>query len=325
MKRFIVFSILIFILGCTSKNTPISPEPQHGQFEIYLLKDSTLTGYQASQVNIDLLELEGSPWLTDRGLSQYDFSSHCLYLNDSKAKYFSGYNPDTFTIPLFPAARAFVVVAKGERCYVGSFHSAVLSSVPWGPYMNELSIWYYPSDVIHIVRSWRDTNDARRDVRVEDALRSVGVYHGGIQVDLLSVNVVKNADTSTVEYTFTVTNRDSEILYVLDPDKMGSTAFHYFTNGIVFRGTTVPIQSTSKTTSPPADPWDPGLYAQIPVSGSIQRTVRLTGYPKIPSGTYQCSFTFADPAQIEKEHRLISNGRIWLGDIASNQIQITVL
>ncbi len=323
MRHFIVFTVILFILGCATKSNPLTAEVPHGQFEIYLLKDSLLTGYQASQLDINQLVLRDSPWLTDKGLALYDFSSHSLYLKDGKSEYFDGYNPDSL-LSLLPHARAFVVVANGERCYVGSFHSAILSSIPWGPYVDELSVWFYPSDVFSITRSWRDTNDVRCDVRVEEALKSVGIYHGGILLQLQSVSVVENSDTATVDYTYTVTNSDSEVLYVLDPDKMGTTSFHYFTNGVVFRGDNQLIQSMYKVTSSPSVEWDPELYVRVPVGASIQRTVRLKGYPTIPGGTYRCSFEFANPREIEKEHRLISDGRIWLGRVGSNQIEVVV-
>jgi len=53
-------------------------------------------------------------------------------------------------------------------------------------------------------------------------------------VELLEILILENSDISTIQYTFRLTNTDSEDLYVFDPDKTGSSVFHYYTNGIDF-------------------------------------------------------------------------------------------
>jgi hypothetical protein len=105
---------------------------------------------------------------------------------------------------------------------------------------------------------------------------------------------------------------------------MGTDLFHYFTNGVVFRGNGVLVQSTYKKTSSPSVKWDAAWFTELPANASTQRTVRLKGYPKVTPGTYSCSFTFASPVEIEKESRFVSGGRIWLGDVISNKIEIVV-
>jgi hypothetical protein len=323
MKHLRLCAVALVVLGCSRGGLPITSYGERGAFGIYFLKDSSLTGYQASQVDVNQLELRDTPWLTDDGIDFYDFSSHCIYLKEDKSKYFEGYDLSSGIRPLFKS-NAFVVVANAERCYVGSLHSAVLSTVPWGPSMDELSVWYYPPDVLHIARSWIYSSDVRNDVRIRDVLNSLGLYHGGISVQLQAVHIVENADTSTVDYVCSVTNNDRDNLFVLDPDKMGAESFHHFTNGIVFRGNNGYVQSQHKRTSSPSVDWDPALYVKVSPNASIERTVRLQGYPKIPPGSYNCSFDFANPVQIGKENRTLSDGRIWLGDVESNRIEVVV-
>jgi hypothetical protein len=149
------------------------------------------------------------------------------------------------------------------------------------------------------------------------------LYHGGISIDLKSVNIIENADTSTVEYVFKVTNIDQDNLYVIDPDKMGVGLFHYFTNGVVFRGNGVLFESTYKNVSAPSTSWDATWFIEIPINSSIERTVRLRGYPKIVPDSYRCYFTFDGP-KVEKEYRYLSGGRIWLGDVVSSTIEVEI-
>jgi hypothetical protein len=64
-------------------------------------------------------------------------------------------------------------------------------------------------------------------------------------------------------------------LYVIDPDKTGTALFHYFTNGIVFRGDAVLYQSTDKEVVTPAVDWDLSWFSEVPINSSIRRTVTL--------------------------------------------------
>jgi hypothetical protein len=221
------------------------------------------------------------------------------------------------------ANKPFVVVANKERCYIGSFHSAILSIASRGPYMDEFDVGYYPRDVMHISKGWIDTNDIRNDGRIKNVLISLDLYHGGISVDLKSVNIIENADTSTVEYVFRITNIDQGNLYVIDPDKMGVELFHYFTNGIVFQGDGVLFQSTYKKVFTPSTSWDATWFTEIPINSFIERTVRLRGYPKLLPGKYRCYFTFSDP-KVEKENRYLAGERIWLGSLVSSTIETEI-
>jgi hypothetical protein len=323
MKNFVVCAIVFLVFGCTKESNPVYSNGQQGSFGIYFLKDSTLTAYKASQVGINQLELRDNPWLSDDGIEFYDFSSHCIYLKQDKSKYFESYT-EFYRFAPMSRSRPFVVVANAERCYVGSLHSMLLSSLPTGPYMDEMDVGYYPADVLHISKAFTTETDIRSDSRVKAALNALGLYRGGIYVHLQSVNVVENSDTSTVEYVFTVVNLDRDNLFIPDPDKMGTDLFHYFTNGIVFQGDGVLFQSTYKETSSPSVKWDVAWFTELPASASTQRTVRLKGYPKVTPGIYSCSFAFASPVEIEKEGRSVFEGRIWLGEVVSDKIKIVV-
>lgn len=62
-----------------------------------------------------------------------------------------------------------------------------------------------------------------------EVLIQAGLLREGIAVDL--VNIQKSG-TSSVLYTYKVTNLDKETLLITDQDKMGPARFHYITNGV---------------------------------------------------------------------------------------------
>ena len=49
-------------------------------------------------------------------------------------------------------------------------------------------------------------------------------------------------------------------------------------------------------------------------SGDSTKTVIETGYPFIPSGSYDCYFRFPGPGP-GKEERILNDGRIWIGEL----------
>ncbi|MFB0515019.1 MAG: hypothetical protein ACETWG_00250, partial [Candidatus Neomarinimicrobiota bacterium] len=151
--------------------------------------------------------------------------------------------------------------------------------------------------------------------------------HGGLDLSLDAVGVVENADISTVQYTFTIKNDDCDDLLILDPDRMGSAQFHYFTNGIVFWSEdTHYLESTHKEVITP-DPfysWQPEWFTKIKAGESLRRTVQLRGYSRIPAGSYDCYLRFSNPTRIEKEDRDSFGTRYWLGEITSEDIIVVV-
>jgi hypothetical protein len=190
--------------------------------------------------------------------------------------------------------------------------------------MDELDVGYYPEDVMHVSRFRGSEADIREDTRVKDALTSLGLYHAGISVELEQVRRLEDGDTSTVECTFRATNIDKDNLCVIDPNKMGAGLFHHFTNGVVSRGNNRLYQSEYKKSAAPATRWDPKWFVDIPSGSFIERTVILKGYPRITPGKYRCNFAFSSP-KVSREDRNLSGGRIWLGEVDSDWIDVELL
>jgi hypothetical protein len=321
MKYIMLGAMFLFSFGCAKEDEPLTVSEQHGQVGIYFLEDSTLTGSQAAKMDINQLDLKKKPWVSNDDIQFYDYSSHCIYLKGDKSQFFENDTGNFFMFSPVVIDKPFVVVANGEKCYVGSFHSLLLSTAPSGPYMDEMDVGYFPKDVMHISRSWSSIPDMRNNSNLRDALITLGLYHGGISITLRSAAIIENSDTSTVEYAFILINNDQDNLYVIDPDKMGIDLFHYFTNGIVLQAAGALFQSEYKKTQSPSVSYDASWFTLVPINSSIERTVKLRGYQKIISGSYNCSFTFANP-NVEKANRYLTGGRIWLGSVASSTITI---
>ena len=325
MKRSLILAgILVWSWSCSRDRNPISTTTD-SDFAVYFLKDSSLSTSQVINLGLSKLELEAAPWFDAGDVEFYDFSTRCIYLKSNKRTLFANFGLGHFEPRL--TDKPFVVAAGGNRCYLGCLHSGALSTTPAGPYMDELDVWHFPDDVLHVSRHRASTEDARSDPRVREALIRRGLFHAGLRVELNSVSVVRNADTTTVQYRFTLTNEDRDPPYVIDPDRTGTELLHYYTNGVVLSNESQPqIWSEYKSvTSPvPHDSWAPCWFTRMKGSQSIQRTVTLRGYPRIPRGRYVCRLEYSGPKTIVRTERNMLDGRYWLGEIASKTMEVVL-
>ena len=112
-----------------------------------------------------------------------------------------------------------------------------------------------------------------------------------------------------------------------DPDKMGSGIFHYYNYGLFLRHSDGTFFSADdKTIEYPMthDTWDIEWFTKLGSHKSIKRTVILDGYPDIHNGTYSCDFTYSGPINIEKSERILSDGRLWIGEIYSSTVEFNI-
>ncbi len=328
MKYIIFFISLITILGCLKNSDPNSPNNEDASFDIYFLEDKSITEYDAEKIDINNLILDNEPWLKQSDIEFYDFSTHCIYLKKDKSCFFENFEGKFYQFNPVLISRPFIIVSGNEKCYVGALHSGLLSLAPVGPYMDELDVGSYPSDVMHISRSWSNNEDIRSDPRVEDILIKQNLFHAGLEIELTSFELISNSDTSTVEYQIKLINNDEENLYVIDPDKMGSELFHYYTNGPHLWDYDKSLYLYSKykdVDSPdPFDSWKFEWFTLLERNQSITRTIRLKGYPFIPNGNYVGYMNYSTPKRIDKDNRIVAGDRIWIGSIRSNEIDINL-
>ena len=330
MKIYIILSIfsLLFFIGCTENNTV----ENDSYFAIYFLQDDTLKMEDVYNADLDDLQLLSEPWLNDKDIRFYDWSSHCIYLKKDKTCFIPGWQKgEKFNV--FPeewADKPFVVTANGKKCYLGYFSRVELSINMWiAPMIADIGFNnIYPQDVLFIYWGWLYHDYPQNNPDVENALISAGFYHRGLSVtfdttDANTLRMVENADTSTISYKFKITNNDKDELYIIDSDKTGTDLFHWFTNGITFQNiATKKIYEPRwrKYVRPPSlDYWSPDWFIKLESGQSIQRTVILKGYPHFPTGEYLFQFNYnGQTLGMEKEVREIENGRYWLGPTRSN-------
>lgn len=325
MKSIVIIMIFILMFSCSKSQIPTEPYSD-GSFAIYFLKDPSITMNHLISMDLSELQLESTPWLSDKDISFYDWSSHCIYLKNDKRHFFPDWENNKFNeFPPEWADKPFVVTANREKYYIGYF-SNVLSHYWIAPEISDGLNNGYPPDVLFIDWTWLYQDYQQNHPDVKQALMETGLYHSGISVTFDTTDAIvniENADTSTITYKFTITNNDKDDLYIMDPDKSGSDLFHWFTNGPVFKNleTGKIYESGWKTTGylPATDYWSPDWFIKLKSGQSTIRAVILKGYPYFPTGEYIFEFRYNGQSRgMEKEVRERTDGRYWLGPTRSN-------
>jgi hypothetical protein len=315
-----VFLLLLALTGCVKSVPTNNTGIADNEFAIYMVANVDWQNFHTF-VNIELseLELEDEPWLSLKDIDYYDSSTHYIYFKSSTFS-FGVDVKKSFVKP-------FVVVASGERCYLGYFLGAS-SFLPPTPHI------YYPAlvpdDIIAIRKNGLDgAEDVRNDPRIREVFMKAGKLNPGLSITLNEAQVIKRAEVVTMSYSFNITNESDSPLYVPDPDKMGSDLFHYFSNGLFLTRVENPGESVWASQKPtislePYDKWDINWFTSVSGHKSINRTVVLTGYLEISKGEYLCRFTYSGPEHISKDDRVLKNGTIWIGEVSSSTIEISI-
>lgn len=150
--------------GC--KESPTQSDSTPG-FALYMLDDSTITATEAWRLSLDSLSLSDSPLLTENDLTAYYWSSHSFSARpniDTLFGHMRWLGGRSFGVP-------FVVVARGNRVYVGGFWWAYSSSMPMGSYIDT----YAPPPYAIQHHQSASMPDMRNDQRVYDALKAAGI------------------------------------------------------------------------------------------------------------------------------------------------------
>jgi hypothetical protein len=324
MKHLFPFlALLVVFSACSRDRNPFGLDSKAG-FALHFLADSTLGPGQVLERDIRSLPITAEPWISSEDVDMVDFSSHLVYLKGPVRDWFA----------LFPEAslptvqKPFVAVADGQPCYVGFLWGAALSSIPSAP---TILAFPFPGpdscDVIAIEKNRLPAsgqeNDERNDPRIRDALIRTGIFHAGLSVTLHTAVLVRNGDPSLVEYEYTVRNNDRDALYVLDPDSEEPEVFSHYVSGPFFigqSGTYIwPEHGASALPEPGVLPRTEA-FTRIESGGSIRRSVRLSTYPRFPRDRYRCCFTFSGPVWIPRDRRNLADGRIWLGQIETDEL-----
>lgn len=301
--KYLLFLVFIFLLSsCCKEDFDSSVKGDGTQINIYLIKDGQI---ERSQTEIDLesLELEKLPWIKHSEIDFYDWSAHIFYLNVKKerAKHTGKY---------------FLVKGENKSLFLGYFMSPFSSSSSYFPSITAWDGIFYSNDIVEIGgflgfhKKTMDTN-----IKFKESLLDAGLLKEGIKVELITL---KRENSSTLKYTFKVTNLDTENIYVLDPDKMGTSRFHYYTNGVSFRKDNV-YYSAHDFEFTSSDKISSNWYYRLLPGKSVTRTVKLSGYTALPIGTVDASFSFPGASHLEEGEWKKRDGRIWVGNFRTKK------
>lgn len=295
MKTFLYLFFILFFTSCLG-DIEYYRNYSQSDINIYLVKEGQLTIHD-SDVDLNSIELERTPWVKASEIEFYDWSSHTFYLNTEKEKEkYSG--------------RHFVVTSGDERLFIGVFFPMYMSSIPQMPSISPEDDIFYPKDIIHFGQLGHQfTGNIEEQNEFKKALISSGLLREGIKVELIRV---KKKNQNTIEYTFQVTNIDRENIYLLDPDKLGDLRFHYVTNGVwLAKDNTYyfPNQVNYTAFDKVQDSW----YFKLHPGAKMTRNVELSNFPSLPSGKVKCSFSFPGSNMKSGEWKK-SDGRVWIGD-----------
>lgn len=315
--------VALFGVGAASLAVAVAIALYKGPgFNIYLVQDGSF------DTPLNEWVLEDEPWIASEEIERYDAAAHCLYLR-------ADFQPVWPQVSL--SGTPFVVTVGEEKCYSGTLWSLFSSSSP-SPSVGALiqKISFFGSDVLTIERNRAtEIDEVRDDHRIIRALTAHGQYSAGLECTLDKAVVSQTNTSATCTYTYTLRNRDRSSLYVLDPDRLGSAGFHYFTNGprlvSVSAGShysTTERRLGSVSADKPSTSSPPGALGEVDEawlsllrSGeSMSRTVVLGGYPVPPPGTYDCVFVFSSPIRVSKDRRKLSHGNLWVGKLETSTV-----
>ncbi|MCK4530545.1 MAG: hypothetical protein KAU44_05155 [Candidatus Marinimicrobia bacterium] len=324
MKRSLTILLIILLLASCGIFAPRTD----GTFGIYMLKDKTLSIYNDLGDAYLSKALDSVAVLTSKDIDYYDWSSHCIYLKTDKGEINERLLDTNGLLFKYPGA-PFVVTSDGEAQYYGYFYSLIMSIAAATPSINEMSLIYYPEDVLSIGRSWtNDDLDTRNNENVKQALIDAGLFHAGISVAVDTLFGLKfyplSSDTMQMEYRFSITNNDQYALYVLDPDKIGTDLFFYFNtapsivnldnNDFLRPNHQFDISMTPDT----SDFDDLNWYTLLSPGETMVRTVRTGQYANVTAGRLEFDLRYGTPINtLSKSRRNKLLGRIWIGETQS--------
>jgi hypothetical protein len=319
-KPVIGIVILLGIVCWLELMIPACSQKSGEEFAIYLVENGEIAP-EASATDLAALTLGKEPMLTMQDIEYYDYSTHYIFLKEEcdltradleEMKYF--------------ADRPFVVVAGGERIYLGYFHSMFSSAFP--PLTPLINVPVLSSkDIIHIEKPWlmagQEWQDVRFDDRIKSSLDTAGKLELGIKAELLDVEYPAG-DETTISYTIKITSQSERTWYIPDTDKMGAETFVYYTNGIILSDGEKSYSYQIKDVPLEFIEWQKSWYTALSPGESLTRTVTQTDFNRVPSGQYSCGLIFGGENNIEKADRDRGDGLIWMGEVAVEPLKITV-
>jgi hypothetical protein len=243
--------------------------------------------------------------LENSEIDYYDFSAHLIYLKDNHTlleKLYFGASLKVFADSIFIYPVVQLPVASSWMP-----EGAIIWGMPF----------FYPDYLIAIdFMSIGNTVDMRGDSRIADVLKQNNQFHEGLNCTIESIDV---SAENEVRIDLLLKNEDTFDYYYMDPLKMGTGLFHYYTNGLSFwdgenyrrysHKIDVDRPETNKA-------WHMEWLSLIKSGEEIPVSIVYESFDTIPPGNFQASFEFPGLGrQISKNEIQQENGRIWLGEM----------
>lgn len=304
MKRIVYIFSFLLCISCSKDSTEITNTSNN--FNIYLVEEGQLELHN-SEADLDGLKLESKPWVKSSDIDFYDWSAQAFYLKKVVEK-------------ISHSASHFMVTSGKRRLFLGVFWPSYMSSFPMIPSILPEDDWWSPKDIIRFNSfGWLRNDILSKNDEFKTELINSGILREGIKVEIIEL---KRKDNSTLQYSYKLSNLETQPVYVLDSDKMGAARFHYHTNGPNLQ-LDDKYYSASNFETIATKEIDASWYKKLSSGQSITRSVELSGYTSIPLGKVKATFMFPGSPLTKSKSWQKSDGRIWVGGyIAEKELTV---
>ncbi len=310
----IFFFSLIKFTSCSSS----TDTEDNSSFGLYLLGDKNLKCNEFEKLsNKDSLRIYD--WIKPEMIENYDFSSHVLYLNKSTGEFDLMGN----------MSRPILALSNGIKCYytclwnsLSSYRYVTLVTLPKSNDLLQLR-WGYPGE---------------KDLRINDFIRQdliqSGKYLEGLRLTLDDVRIIKK-DTTFIEYTITITNKDNTDLFIPEPQDIILAEPNQYQSILSFFNTNSRNDFFTANIIPlPHKSIDAAFMVQSQfnkLNKGASRTYKFKQvdvrqnqpFVHLDYGTYRCYYEFFGMMGGSKSKRSMSGGRLYLGSVRSNVMEIS--
>lgn len=171
VKRMLILFLIVFTLllnsSCSLNNETVDNGASKANLAIYLVKDMKTS--EAIEEDINKLDLEDEPILSDKNISEYIWKEHKIkFLEDEKLKETLR---EKVNMKVPTSGKPFVLVCNNDRIYVGSFWT-LLSSLS-GPRCPTIVSDFIDRNYFEVGYNFIK-GDKRNDKRVYEALKELG-------------------------------------------------------------------------------------------------------------------------------------------------------
>lgn len=251
--------------------------------------------------------------------TEFNYDDFEMYDSSAKILYFKSGHPEFAD----HKDSEFSIFADTVFIYEGCFWSGYNSYFPSTPFITSEPLFYYQNHALGIEYLNQNKPDPRNDSRLMSAFKQKKLLHSGLSVSIESLSVSGTAIT----FSSVVTNHDESDLYVFDYSKMGTSLFHYYTNGLILVNKDQPefIYCIIDAQGPvPIDTWKMEWLTLLKSGESIRLNIDYTIENQLKKGNYIAYFTFPGfDFQISKDDLNQAEGRIWLGKVTGSK-KITI-